>query len=555
MWWPGAATAQIGGERIESFQAGIQVQKNSTIEVTERIVYYIEPARPKHGIFRVLPYKYKARGGDFTLAYDGISVRNKADQAVPFTVSQAGKYKRIQIGDPDVLVSGEQEYILKYRVERAVNYFTDHDELYWNVTGNEWSVPIISSSAKVSVTGAPQGLTAKCYTGILGSTEENCVATINSNPALGVEFVSKAGLSPKQGLTIVVGFPKGVVSEPTQAQKLIGRIQDNGILVLPVLVLGFLYWLWRKYGKDPVVGTIVPEYEPPAGFSPAELQVLRKGRIDFSALGPQLVYLANLGAIKISREKIDLPLAPDKDDYVLYRVEAGQASLSPEDQNLLEVLFEGKERAVLLEIKRNRILLAKILTALKKYEKTTIAANLYQNKSRGLAGVVGGLGGLLVVVGMYLGFAFNNLFLGLALVLSGIIAIIFGVIMPARTLEGAKLYAKLLGFAEYIKVAEQDRIAFHDAPEKSPERFQKFLPFAMLLGLEKAWTKIFDGFVLKPDWYEDRTGMAFSALAFSDSMGSLATSTQNFSTAASGGSGFSGGASGGGGGGGGGGSW
>jgi hypothetical protein len=128
------------------------------------------------------------------------------------------------------------------------------------------------------VAGAPQGLTAKCYTGILGSTEENCGTTINSNPALGVNFESKATLGPKEGLTIVVGFPKGVVTEPTQTQKLIGRIQDNGIMVLPVLVLGFLYWLWRKFGKDPEVGTIVPEYEPPVGFSPAELQVLRKGR-------------------------------------------------------------------------------------------------------------------------------------------------------------------------------------------------------------------------------------------------------------------------------------
>ncbi len=551
----GQASAQTTGEQIQDFSVKLSVLADSSLRVEESIEYVFPDTR--HGIYRDIPYKYKARGGNFELRIEVLGVTDKAGQNIPFSSGKSGGYVKIKIGDPDKTVTGTVTYNISYLVRGAVNYFADHDELYWNVTGNEWIVPILSSGAEVELPEvADANVKTACYTGALGSQAVDCsvdkVARVDRGSSVRL-FKTLGQLGPKEGLTIVVGWPKGIVKEPTAQEKLIGRIKDNGVVALPIVVLAAMFLLWRKYGKDPDLGTVVPQYEPPAEFSPAEVQFLRKGRVGFSALGPQLIALANLGHLKISKEKLDIPLGFDKEDYVLERI--GTGGLQAEDEALLQAIFESNNRVSLYELKRSKERLFKLQYALQAYSKSSKVAGVYKSKTRGLGAFLTIIGAVGIIVGIYSIFGIGSLYAGLALGVSGIIIIIFASVMPARTEAGAKLLAHTLGFAEYIKVAEQDRIAFHDAPQKSPERFQKFLPFAMLLGLEKAWTKIFDGFVVKPDWYVDQTGTTFSALAFSDSLGKFSSSVQSFSTASSGGSGFSGGASGGGGGGGGGGSW
>lgn len=478
---------------------------------------------------------------------------------VPYSKSKSGGYAKLKIGDPDQTVTGLQTYSITYSVTNAVNFFTDHDELYWNVTGNEWEVPISNSSAHVVMpTSSEEGITTGCFTGILGSTAVNC--SVDKDHAIETmqaarNFTTLGGLSPKEGLTIVVGWPKGVVAEPTAEDKVLARVKQNGVLALPVVVFVLLFLLWRKYGRDPELGTVVPQYEPPAGLSPVEIQFVKKGKIDFSALGAQIIEFANLGYLNIKKIKIEIPFFSDKEDYVLERVSGMDDTLDPKHKELMEQIFDGEPVASLHKLKQSRSRLLKIQSALQKYNKSSDVLGVYKPKTRGLGALLAVAGAICLLVGLYFIFAAGSLYGGLALGVSGAIAVIFAIIMPARTSEGAKMLSHILGFAEYIKVAEKDRIAFHDAPSKSPERFQKLLPFAMVLGLEKEWTKIFDGFVLKPDWYVDNTGTAFTAMAFSDSINKFSSSVQSFSTAASGGSGFSGGASGGGGGGGGGGSW
>lgn len=550
------AGAQAQGEHIENFKAEIQVRTDASILVTENITYFFDQAR--HGIFRHIPYKYKARGGNFELGVEILGVADGQGQHVQYDESRSGGYVKLKIGDPDQTVTGLQTYSITYSVTNAVNFFTDHDELYWNVTGNEWEVPILNSSTRVVLPySSEEGITTGCFTGIVGSTAVNC--SVDKDPAIETmqaarNFTTLGGLSPKEGLTIVVGWPKGVVAEPTTQDKVLARVKQNSVLVLPLVVFVLLFLLWQKYGKDPELGTVIPQYEPPVGLSPVELQFLKKGRLDFGALGPQIVYFANKGVLTISKEKVEKPLAPDKEDYILHKtgVEEG---LNLEDKALLGALFWATERISLTELSRTRDVVLGVLYAIQKYGKIEKMRSLYRQKSHGLSGLVSTVGLLCIFLGVFAGVIFASLFVGIAVGVSGLLMIIFSFFMPARTEEGARLYAHLLGFAEYIKVAEKDRIAFHDAPSKSPERFQKLLPFAMVLGLEKEWTKIFDGFVLKPDWYKDNTGAVFTAMAFSDSVNKFSSSVQSFSTAASGGSGFSGGASGGGGGGGGGGSW
>jgi uncharacterized membrane protein len=136
-------------------------------------------------------------------------------------------------------------------------------------------------------------------------------------------------------------------------------------------------------------------------------------------------------------------------------------------------------------------------------------------------------------------------------------------LMPQKTLKGVATKEYILGLKKYLSVAEKDRLKFHNAPDKNPQRFEKLLPYAMVLGVEKEWAEQFkDIYKQNPNWYEDRTGspVAFNSLIFVNSLNSFSSEANsslysNPSSGASGGSGFSGGGSGGGFGGGGGGSW
>ncbi len=552
-----SASAQTQGEHVENFQVEIEVREDASVLVTENITYFFDQAR--HGIFRNIPYKYKARGGNFELGVEVLGVTSGQGVEVPYSKSKSGGYVKLKIGDPDQTVTGLQTYSITYSVTNAVNFFTDHDELYWNVTGNEWEVPISSSSAHVVMpTSSEEGITTACFTGVLGSQAVNC--SVDKDPAIenmqaARTFTTLGGLSPKEGLTIVVGWPKGAVAEPTTQDKVLARVKQNGVLALPLVVFVLLFLLWRKYGKDPELGTVVPQYEPPIGLSPVEVQFVKSGKIGFSALGAQIIEFANLGYLNIKKIKIEIPFFPDKEDYIVERVNTADVVVDKKHEELMQAIFDIEPAVSLHKLKQSRSRLLQIQIALQGYGKTTEVSGVYKPKTRGLSALLAVAGAAGLLVGLYVIFAAGGLYSGLSWCISSVVAIIFAALMPARTSEGAKMLTHILGFAEYIKVAEKDRIAFHDAPIKSPERFQKFLPFAMVLGLEKEWTKIFDGFVLKPDWYVDNTGAAFTALAFSDSVNKFSSSIQSFSTAASGGSGFSGGASGGGGGGGGGGGW
>ena len=127
-------------ERIDNFDVTIKMNADASIDVTEQIDYNFGSLQ-KHGIYRDIPVKYQARGGSYSLRISDISVADEMGAAYDFGVSDKGSEKEIKIGNADALVTGSKVYIIRYKIKRAINYFDDHDELYWNATGNEWTVP------------------------------------------------------------------------------------------------------------------------------------------------------------------------------------------------------------------------------------------------------------------------------------------------------------------------------------------------------------------------------------------------------------------------------
>ncbi|MGH7792828.1 MAG: DUF2207 domain-containing protein, partial [Thermodesulfobacteriota bacterium] len=207
----------LQAEEIRNFYSEIFITKDASITVQENIEYDFGDEL-RHGIFREIPFEYQVDIRNYNLRMDVNKVINFEGSPYNYKVTRGNGRVNVRIGDPDKEITGVQGYRIDYLVERAVVFFKDHDELYWNVTGNEWKIPIRKASAKVYLEGEmPEGVKAKCYTGYYGSKEQNCTFKITPD---GIEFnVFGAGESsrdfgPGEGLTIVIGLPKGVLKEP-----------------------------------------------------------------------------------------------------------------------------------------------------------------------------------------------------------------------------------------------------------------------------------------------------------------------------------------------------
>ena len=199
--------AQAGGEQILRYDVAVAIQRDASILVTERIVYDFG-GQARHGIIRGIPVQYP-----YSASYDRITpltVRSVGSPDAPaqYTMDNTGGTVTIKIGDPDRTVTGVHTYTLTYLVRGVMNAFADHDELYWNATGNGWDVPIAAATVRVTAPGAPQK--AACWAGPPGAARSCQQARITDGDAT----FTQAGLGPHEGLTVVVALPKGVVAAP-----------------------------------------------------------------------------------------------------------------------------------------------------------------------------------------------------------------------------------------------------------------------------------------------------------------------------------------------------
>lgn len=570
-------------EKIDNFDVTVRINQDASINVSERINYDFDDLE-KHGIFRDVTVNYNARGGNYNLRVSNISVTDENGTGYNFETSTEGKNLRIKIGDADKLVTGKKTYAIDYKIKRAINFFDSQDELYWNATGDQWPVPIEKSSAKVilPVEAPKEKLQTACFYGSYGSATQ-CEASLESEGGKSV-FVYKnpTALDPGQGLTFVSGFPKGIVEKPGTFQNLLDIVNDNWILFLPFITLVVLFYLWYTRGRDPKGrGTIIAEYGAPDNLTPVEVGTIIDGEVDKVDISAEIIDLAVKGYIKITKIKKE-GIVFDSDDYLLEKLKSEDDLSNGFQKKLIASLFSGdlteiskikiaseSDKAVvrgLIEGQSVRLseLKNKFYIQLKDIKNQIYSAvtdkGYFVDNPKDVSNLYTGIGATILIGS----FVFSEFFGGLAvfgLIISGVIILIFGFIMPARTKKGVLAKEKIIGLKEYLSVAEKDRIKFHNAPEKNPERFEKLLPFAMVLGVEEEWAKQFEGIYKNPpSWYEDSSGGSFNSLLFVHSLNNFssmanANLSSSPSSASGGGSGFSGGGSGGGFGGGGGGSW
>lgn len=554
------STSALSDERILSFHSDVRVFPDGMIEVTETIQVRAEGKQIRRGIYRDFPVQYEDRlGHNYEISVTPLAVRRN-EQPEPFKTVRNRRDVRVYFGAKDRFVEhGVHTYTYRYRANRMLGFFENHDELYWNVTGNRWAFPIDKASATVTLEfGEPVALTfVEGYTGRYGSSAQEYSRYVDEAGA--VHFSADKSLPTAHGLTVVVAWPKGHVTEPSAGQRLMWLLKDNRDLIIALLGLVLLYAyyipVWRKHGKDPDEGVIVTRYEPPTDFSPASLRYIRQMYYDDKVMTAAIVNLAVKGYLEI-KKKGDTHSVKKIDDGTL------RAEMAAGEQELYSAIFKESNVVTLKQL--NHELLgnarsehAKSLKAdyKKKYFKT--------NGTLNIPAIV------IVLISTGLALAAGNgptPFVIAAVIAMIVSTVVFAIIMKRPTMRGRKLLDEMLGFKDYLEIAEKEELNLRNPPEKTPQLFEAYLPFALALGVDQQWSERFasllasirtpDGDSYQPSWYDGRwnsSNLSKTTSSLSSGLNSAVSSSVTAPGTSSGGGG--GGSSGGGGGGGGGGGW
>ncbi|MEM9333580.1 MAG: DUF2207 domain-containing protein [Pseudomonadota bacterium] len=544
-------------ERILSFHSDIVVNADASIEVTETIRVRAEGKQIRRGIYRDMPTEYFDKFGNrHEVSIEPLSVmRNGSPE--DFHVRQPRDSIRVYFGDSNRFIdNGVHEYRYRYRAVRMLGFFENHDELYWNVSGFRWRFPIDEASATVRFTfdvDTPS-VTAEAYTGAFGETGRDYTTGTEDGPV--IHFRSNAPLSATNGLTIVAGWPKGLVAEPDDLQRAGWLLKDNRNVLLAlsglVILLGYYLPVWARFGKDPVEGVIVTRYEPPHGYSPASLRYIRQMYYDGKVMTAAIVNLAVKGYLSIHQ---------NGEHRSLQREDAGPnpPPLAAGEQELYDALFKDAS-TIELDNKNH-----KVLGEARSAHQASLVAD-YKDKYFSNNAMLHLPAVFIAIVFTVIPFTVSQepTALMFVFIIAMFLAILlFAFIMRRPTIRGRKLLDQMMGFRDYLDVAEKDELNLRNPPRKTPQLFERMLPYALALGVDQKWGERFastlagirdaGGQPYHPAWYHgswnSSTNMA-SDLSSGFNTALAQSVAPPGSSSGGGGGGFSGGGGGGGGGGG-----
>lgn len=519
---------------VDRFDAAIEVASSGSLEVVETLAVVF--LSPHHGIEREIPVSYPTSlGTRVTIDFSLKSV--SLDRGpVPYVSRRSGANQYLRIGDPDTTITGAHVYRVAYTVGHALLFHENYLQLYWNVTGTDWEIPIRSAGATLTLpTGTPlENVTTTSYAGPRGVAGTTQSATADAQG----RFVFTTGtLNPGSGLTIDVAIPRAAlpVAPPTFAGRLGRFLWDNKLAALPLATLLFMILLWYRIGRDPRRGVIAPAFEPPSNLGAGAAGVLVDDRMDLRDVSAMVIGLAVGGYLAIREDAPDRDTMADKarawisgatSKYTFVRGKRSPEGLSPAERALYDAIFpDDQTKETSLDSLENRFY--KNLPTIKlRLFSELIEKKLYARNPERVRASYAGWGGALIAAGVGVGIFFASLYAGVAVALSGLVVLSFSPIMPRKTQAGSAALMDVLGLSEYIHRAEVDRMEFTDAPAKSPERFEKLLPYAVALGLTSIWVKQFEGLLREPpQWYSGAP--TFNPGLFGMSLGRLTSGMQS----------------------------
>lgn len=551
---------------IKDFTSEIIVNKDSSLDITEKILADCGNLPDKHGIFRVLPTVYYKTDMPTKAPIELIGIYDENGNPRKFTTTK-DEYNMItwKIGDPNITVTGENFYEIKYRVKNTIRFDNESfDEFYWNLNGNFWDIETDHFLAKIILPPEISQANVKevnLYSGNFGDKDSG-LASYSWTDSNTIKVESKRTLRVDEGITLSLTFPKNIISPyvPTFWEKYGEIIMALSFLLLPLLVLVICFVLWWKYGRDVGPGrAVAPEFDIPDGMNPMEMNVfLNNGSLKSSAISAAIVNLAVKGFIKI--EAIPKKGIFSSADTKLIKLGKPIDKLTDEEKNLLDYLFDSNNEIKVSDLKNE---FYKHIPKLKDACFTKLSEqNLFEKKGFGLQSTM-----IVVAIFWFIALFFIPIISSVMMnaipffyagsIISIIILVIFSFLMPKRSEKGADLLWRIKGFKMYMMTAEKYRQKFIE----KEGLFEKFLPYAMLFGITGLWIakmkeiygeEYFNTY--HPIWYVGYIGN-FNIDNFNSQLSAIASSmastmSSSPSSSGSGGGGFSGGGGGGGGGGG-----
>lgn len=546
-----------GSEKILSFHSIIDVDKNSGLTIRENIKVHSLGINIKRGIYRALPLSRNLNNTTQKVKYDIVSIKKNGAEEDYHEEIEDG-FLKIYVGNKDVVLTpGDYDYQIQYKTKDQIGFFSKYDELYWNVNGTYWDFDIDTISAKINLPEAAGIIQNSCYTGAYGSNSQNCTVTVLSDHS--IEW-SASNLKANEGLTIAVGFKKGVMVPPPPPT----FIEKYGILIGGFLIfLGLIFYYyttWRKYGVDPEAPVVYPQFNVPEDLSPASLGYLKTENFKNKYLTAALVNLAVKGYVKIIEGEDSGLLGIFKSKtFTIKKLKEADESLAKEEINLMNTLFSGNNDTVDFDGKYDE----KIETVVTNFQETLkfqhdellnegnntkklflpafiitavyalglfISYRMFPEAEKIIIGVF--LYGLLLAVLIVTSFLFKAfptlfkfflvvpalvfLFLGkliiseheftvdnnfnicyIFIMLGFTSLIIYQYLIKRPSEEKLRKQSLISGFEMYMGAAENEQLKFHNPPQMTPQIFEKLLPFAMVLGVDEIWGKKFDEMLKK----------------------------------------------------------
>jgi len=554
-------------EEILNYHSEIYVNEDRSITVTETIVVNAEGRQIQRGIFRDIITTSENEKGR-RIKYQ-LKVLEVLKDGVPenYEVSNIRFGERIRIGNADIILSpGQYTYTIKYKMENQVRFFKSYDEIYWNVTGNGWGFVIKWASATVYLPENATIIQHKGYSG--GYSETGCACANLQQSDNIVNYRMTQPLYPQQGFTIAVGWNKGVIMPPTEAeirkQELMTHLPLFSGIAGVLLVLLYYLFAWVRVGRDPAKGPIIPRFDAPEGFTPAAARFVQQMGFDKKAFTASIVNMAVKGFLTIEQTGKSYKLIKQTKDY---------SNLSKGEKRIAGELFKGSDS---FSVKQSNH--SSLTTAINNLHTQLKADFMKINFKKNVGWLVPGvilsiIVGIFMVImnlndeavlfsfaisffslifilplmfGFYQGaknstgimkYVFNTLFIAIPigviiiaylfvmefdpelhyffriapffLIMASLVVVnvLFFYLIKAPTVYGRKRMDEIEGLKIFMEVAEKHRFNMLNPPEMTPQLFERLLPYAIALNVENEWGKQFDSILkeaIQNDEYEPR---------------------------------------------------
>ena len=535
-------------EKILDFHVDILVNADRTINVTENILIYANGEQIERGVIRRIP-QTRTDKHDKTFRYNiNLESVKHNGQSSKYSEDSSDDYV-LKIGDKDILIpTGVHKYEIKYSVKGQIGFFENYDELYWNATGSEWDFPIDKASVNVVLPSNATAIQVACYTGYHGATESNCTSEITKEKT----SFEASNLATNEGLTIAVGFPKGIVNPPPPPTftEIYGSTVLFGFAFIALLY--FLIMNWIKFGKDPQKPTVFPQFYPPESLSPAAVNMIFNEQYDESAVTYSLVNLATNGYVQIKDTSEKVLGLFTKKSFEIYKLKESDSKIAIEEQSILDTTFNAKGKVKFTgdydfkianaysshaqNMKRQYgdfikdennnlkllpsflIFIISIFTGLYYFAQdvlpTAFASIFVLVGTFIISGLINvvlhllkfkisygtifrfiltliGIGIILGAFTLKFDFSFATKSTAIYIILSLIALAYFKYLIKVPSVEKLRVKSLIEGFKMYISAAETNRLKFLNPPEMTPSHFEMILPYAMALGVDKIWGEKF----------------------------------------------------------------